>query len=339
VSIPGRKERTEAARDALETSRRASMRLGEQVGVKETRKLLEAAARDLRARLFALDARGLDATFTAAQLRSTLRQVEDVLGPLTKGMKGAMLDAAARSAEQAAAHTLRYMAEAERAFSGLAQPLALDEARMLSAASQGAQASVLRRILLGPEGHPGKRGVLERYGLETVKHFEEKLQVGLVAKKSWRDMRDDLTEESPFLQGAPKYWSQRIVRTEVLGASNRGGLESIKQADEQLGGMVKIMSAVFDERTGADSFSSHGQIRLPDEDFDTWYGPTPHPPDRPNDRGVVTPHRIVWPIPAYLKWKTDEQVLARWRAEGRKGAPPPRPDPMTTVPLARFGKG
>ena len=333
----GKKERVEIARDALESSRRSALRLGEQAGGKQTKALLEKAARDLRERLDVLSTRGLDESFTAAQLRSALMQVQAVLGPLVRGMKGVIIDSAAFSAEQAASHAIDYMQTAERAFKGVSQPLPLDAARMLSKASQGANASVLRRLALGADGTPAKRGVLERYGLETIEHFEKAMQVGLIAKKSWRDIREDLTEESPFLQGAPAHWAQRIVRTEVMGAYARGAVESIKETDKQLGDMVKILSATFDERTGSDSYAVHGQIRRPGEPFESWYGPYDAPPNRPNDREVVTPHRIAWPIPPYLEWKDEEQIAARWEWEGRKGAPPERPE-MTTVPLERFGR-
>lgn len=342
---PSKRERTEAARDALESSRRAAIRLSEQAGGKETEALLLRARADLQARLNMLSIRGLDDTFTAVQLRATLQQVELTLVPLVRGMQGILVNGATQTARQAAGHTIDYLAEAERAFRGVAQPLALDEARMLNAAAMGSRASVLRRLLevpaahhprtLRPRHHPARPGILQRYGHEVVGHFERTLQVGLVAKKSWRQMREDLTEDSPFLEGAPKHWAHRIVRSEVMGSYARGAVESIKEAGKQLDGMVKILSAVFDERTAADSYAVHGQIRRPEEDFESWYGPYAAPPNRPNDREVVTPHRLSWPIPPYLRQRTDEQVLARWQFEGRKGAPPERPL-MTTVPLSQF---
>jgi hypothetical protein len=101
--------------------------------------------------------------------------------------------------------------------------------------------------------------------------------------------------------------------------------------------MVKILAATFDHRTSADSYAVHGQIRRPEEFFDTWTGQVMHPPARPNDREVVVPHRVSWPIPDELKPKSDAEIAARWSAEGRKGSPPPRPR-ISTVPLDSFGK-
>ncbi len=335
-------DRLRVARDTLASSQRAAVDFAEQAGRKELESLLKDAASSLERRLLLMDAAGLSSSFTAVQMRATLAQVGVVLGPLTKGMRGVLLDVGARSAEEAAKYTVDYLAEAERAFSGIAQPLALDRARMMSAAVRGANSSLLSRIARGPEPKAKKHhakhararhGILQRYGLSTIEHFEKRMRVGLVAKQSWREMRDGLIEESPFLQGAPKHWAERILRTETMTASGAGALESTKEANKQLGDVVKILSCVFDERTNSDSVACHGQIRRPEEDFLSWNGPFAHPADRPNDRAVITTHRLSWPIPEYLKPREWDEVLDAWKREGRKGAPPERPEPMSTVQL------
>lgn len=122
-----------------------------------------------------------------------------------------------------------------------------------------------------------------------------------------------------------------------MGAYNRAGWEANREADDQLGDMVKILSATFDDRTGSDSFAVHGQIRRPDEAFESWFGLYQHPPNRPNDREIVVPHRISWPIPEYLKWRADDEIKARWTREKRKGPPPERPK-MTTIEIDQFGR-
>jgi hypothetical protein len=100
--------------------------------------------------------------------------------------------------------------------------------------------------------------------------------------------------------------------------------------------MVKILSCGDDARTGADSLDCHGEIRMPDEAFASWNGMFMHPPDRPNDRGVVVPHRIAWPIPPALHQKPTAYVHARWVSEGHK-KPMPKRSLFTTVPLSKFG--
>jgi hypothetical protein len=333
------------AGDALGTNRRNAIEFVQTAGLKRTQSVLEQAAADLRKRIDARVRANPDDTFTLMQMRAALVQIKLVTRDVTRGVKETVLDAGSEIADQATGHTIEYLARAEKAFSGVGStPLALREAMMLETATYGVRASILRRLASSgepmegadEEAHPAKIGVMQRYGIETVGHFENILQRGLLAKKSWQQMREDITEKSPFLQQAPAYWAARIVRTEVMGAYGRASWESIRAADDELEDMVKIISAAFDERTGADSYATHGQIRRPEEAFETWYGFMQHPPDRPNDRGIVVPHRISWPIPPYLEWKDADQIAARWRMEGRKGPPPERPE-MTTVSLELFG--
>ena len=193
-----------------------------------------------------------------------------------------------------------------------AQPLALHEVEMLDNVGQGVNSSILRRLASTgeplPEGQdpafdPTKLGILQRYGMNTITSFEERLQQGVIQRKSWADVRGSLVEESAFLQGAPASWAERIVRTETMGASNRANWETIRHVNTQLGDMVKILSATFDDRTGWDSYQVHGQIRRPEEAFECAGEFYQHPPNRPNDREIVVPHRVSWALPTYLHQK------------------------------------
>jgi hypothetical protein len=333
--------------DVLTEDRRQAIELSQHVGVERVRAVLEDAARDLERRISeAVNLRGLDEeTFTLTQMRATLAQVREATRVATRGLGKAVVDTGTEAAEASAGHVVDYLGRADEQFRGVAAPLQLEEAGIVDQAVSGVHASILRRLASSgeaidgadEEAHPAKPGILERYGVETLKHFEGVLQKSFLTRKPWGEVRDELTEKSPFLQAAPRWWSERIVRTEVMHSANRAGYEAVRAADDELGDMVKILSGVFDDRTAADSYATHGQIRRPSELFHTWYGPMLHPPDRPNDRSLVVPHRVAWPLPPYLTWKTDAQVTARWHWEGRKERPPPRPR-MTTVPLAQFGK-
>jgi hypothetical protein len=338
------------AMKALARDRREAVLLAQKRGAERTRKLLEEAAEDLERRIGKVTIlKGLGAeTFTVAHLRATLAQVREVTRALAVGMKEGLLDQVQDVAGEAVQITAKYLTEADKQFRGIgAQPLALNEARMFDVGTMGVRSSMLKRLASSGspaaqdtevnQPHKARLGILDRYGVETIGKFEKALQVGLVARKSWREMRDDLTEQSPFLQGAPAFWADRIVRTEVMGASNRAAWNGMREADKQLGDMVKILSATFDDRTGADSYAVHGQIRRIDEPFEWWDGAYMHPPNRPNDREVVIPHRISWPLPKELAWKSDAEVDAAWKKDGRKGAPPERPL-MTTIPIGQFGK-
>jgi hypothetical protein len=321
--------------EVLRESRRGAQRAAEEVGSARVRKILLRAKRDLDRRI--REAEGLGGpgadSFTAVRARAVLRQVELVLAGLKPELRDLLVEQARERADPSARAVADYLRAAERRFRGVAQPLAIDESLMFDRARRGAETTVLRRILSDPKD-PARPGVLDRYGAATIGKFEDALQQRVLAQKPWAEVRDDLVKASPFLQGAPAHWAERIVRTESMAASNAASQASIEEVDRQVeGGMLKILAATFDSRTAADSYAVHGQIRRPSEPFDTWQGPTMHPPARPNDRETVVPHRIGWPLPASLKPRSDAEVAARWRAEGRKGSPPPRPR-LSTVDLA-----
>ena len=326
-----------SALSILREDKAAAARFAEQVSKERARKALERAQRELNERLqqaVAPGGAGAD-SFTAAQLRSTLEQVHAVLGPLTQSLKSNMLDIGKTAAATAAVNTASYVQAAEDEF-GLGRPLPLDSAALIDAAVAGTNASLVRRIAADPN-HPGQPGVIARYGLATMGKFEEALQQRLIQGKPWEAVKADLVTDSPFLQQAPAHWAERLLRTETMFASNKASFETFKQVESVVGEMLKILVATFDDRTGSDSYAVHGQIRRTSEAFESWFGPYMHPPNRPNDREVVVPHNMSWPLPPELKALSDGAVASRWAAEGRKGSPPPRPL-MSTVDLEMIGK-
>ena len=196
------------------------------------------------------------------------------------GLQKIVLDAGELAAQQGGDAVVRYLRAAGKHAEGAGHaPLQLEEAGIVDAAAQGVRALILRRLAsLGEpvEGadsqpHRAKQGILERYGLLTVQHFEEILQQGFVAQTPWPDMRRRITEASPFLQQAPAHWAERIVRTEVHGALNRALWESIRESDEQLGDMVKILCATFDDRTGCLLASTRVSGAMVRAVFRRWY--------------------------------------------------------------------
>jgi len=300
------------------------------------RALLKRAQVDLNRRL-AHVAPG-DSTFSATQMQATLKQIRTVTDLVKHGLQGQVLSAGQVIAGRSVDATLRYLAAAEKRFQGVGGAgLSLRTAAVYERAVSGTQTSQLRRLMSDPD-NPSAPGILQRYGDATVGHFEETLQTSLVARTPWLDVREQLTQASPFLQGQPLYWAERIVRTEGMFANQRASYLGMSEIDSQTGGqMIRIIMATFDDRTGADSISCHGQIRRMSEPFRSWFGEYMHPPNRPNDREVVVPHHMEWEIPESLKPKSDAAVLGRWVHEGRKGTPPARPQPMSTVPLDQIG--
>jgi hypothetical protein len=327
-------------RDVLAATRQQALEHGQEQGRRAVLRVMRAAEADLARRLAQRE--GLkgkrDQTFTSEQMRVTLAQIRDVTRETIAGLKEAVTGQAEPTSAAAADAQLGYMRAAERRFRGVNQVLPVDDAMMLDAATRGAKASVLRR--LATNGGARGQGVLQRYGVATVGEFERQLQVGLATRKPWGEVRDAVVEASPFLQGQPRYWAERLVRTELHAASNAAAMRTHQEAQRQLGDVVRILSATFDDRTSWDSYNVHGEVRRTAEPFeyvayDGTHEEFLHPPNRPNDRELVLVHRLAWPIPPELKPRPTSEVEARCKENGPK-AFPGRPDVMSTVARGRF---
>jgi hypothetical protein len=312
--------------ETLRANREAAARIADKVGSIKTRAMLQRAESDLIGRLS--EVRSGPGSFSEVQLKATLAQVRDVLrGIVLPGMRSIAIDGAEEAATSAARGTVDYLTAAERAFKGVgAAPLALDEARVTDAAVEGARASVLRRLASSgkpsadPSGrpHPAAKGILQRYGMRTLAHFEEELRIGLVGRASLEEIKAKLVERSSFLKGAPASWATRIVVNETLGAHARAGWEATREADEQLDDLIRVDMATFDNRTAPDSYNVHGSVRRTDEPFEyiDYKGGSQlfmHPPDRPFDRSVIVTHRTSWgPLPKPLRALPDGAVHAAY---------------------------
>ena len=132
-----------------------------------------------------------------------------------------------------------------------------------------------------------------------------------------------------------RWQSERIVRTESHYAHQSAKHRSIeltaKVLDEPL---WKRLIETFDDRTGDDSFLLHGQTVPADKPF-RWKHKKQgrwivtdfmHPPNRPNDRGVMIPWDPTWKPMRGEKPLTQAQLRAarptRWRKTPGVEIPP-----------------
>ena len=324
--------------EQLSANRVAVIDAASRIGGRKLAQMLKRAQLQLRQRLPTINPQ---AEFTRAAQQQTLAQVNLMARMLKVGVEQAVREQSHTAAEKGADAMLRYIVDAEKRFTGVSTlGPRIEDAVQLDVAVAGADATVLRRVATDPKhrGKAAQAGVIDRYGIAVVSRFESTIQQSLLTNQTWGETREALIGDSEWLQQAPMYWAERILRTEVAGALNRSGHECMQQAEEELGPMLRILSAVFDNRTGADSLACHGQVRRMNEPFDTWYGACMTPPDRPNDRGCVVPHMREWALPGELMPVPWEQVVARWAEQTRSkkhpgGRPgmPPRPL-MSTVP-------
>ena len=321
--------------ESITSNRRKAQAYAFDTSTRNINDVLARAASMLEDRLEGLD---LDEdTFTMVAYRTILAQIKDVSRSLIDDMNGTLSDDAAAMAERAADDILDELEDAEESFSGLGDfaGLGIDEAMVFDRASNGANSSLLHRLEDDDDVGPG---ILSRYSDNTIEDFEQTLQAGLLSGASMDDIIDDLTDNSPFLQGNPRFWAERIARTESMNAYNTAGWESMRAVEDQTDeDMLKILCATFDDRTAADSHQVHGQVRRMDEPFEVIdYKGNSHfymnPPGRPNDREVTVAWNPSWgAIPDELLPLSDDEVDAAFEEEiPAKASPPERPD-MTTL--------
>lgn len=339
----------ETAYENLRTQQQLALDAASKVGSIKLARMLKRAQLTLEKRLPKMNPEAQFTVNAQAQTLAQLRLVSQVLmrgqarmvggewQPIMGergGLDGIVREMAHGAALKGADAMMAYLVQAERTYSGITSlgPRFL-EAMQLDVAVAGADATVLRRVATDPKyrGEEAQTGVIDRYGIAVVNGFEGVLQQAMLTGQPWGEVRASLTAESAWLQDTPRFWAERIARTECMAAINRAGQETMEQAQEQLGEMFRILVCVFDDRTSADSVAVHGQVRRMDEPFESWNGEFMSPPDRPNDRACVVPHMKDWPLPNELMPLPDSAVDAAWARDKRKGSPPPRPV-MSTVP-------
>lgn len=121
---------------------------------------------------------------------------------------------------------------------------------------------------------------------------------------------------------------RRLVRTETSYAYNLAqteGLQELASQDEFRGKVFSrwteriddFTGRPFDDKVAKDSFAMHGQVVVPGQYFRMPEGAPvsarltgrswPHPPNRPNDRAVLTPWMQEWGVPAWM-WKSGVRI-------------------------------
>lgn len=344
LSVPSYRA-ARAVLDQLESNRTAAYEASSRLGTRALVRMLRKSQLKLDARLKGINP---GAEFTLAAQQQTLAQIRlVVLGVKRRGkvvvpglvddVEGVIRGSAGTAAKGSAGAMLKYIVDAEKAYTGVSSlgPRIAD-AVQLDVAVAGADASVLRRVATDPgyRGKAAQAGVMERYGIATVRVFEEIAQQALLTNQPWDETRRELVANSTWLQDRPLSWAERILRTETMAAVNRAAHDVMRQSEVEAGETYRILAATFDDRTGWDSYQVHGMVRGMEEPFEDGLGNVYlTPPNRPNDREVVVPHLADWPIPDELMPRSDDEVAEAWRRqtrskkhpEGRPGGPPPRP--------------
>lgn len=256
-------------------------------------------------------------TFTAHQQRVVLAQVREGQKLVTQRMAGKMGPLSANAQKAALKGLSSDVARLSKKFTGAELVLPIDEAATLAGVVQKRQPSLLRQ----------HQTSMARYGTHLVEKVEKKLAMTLLTGASSSEAMDDVAEAID----KEWYWGERIVRTEMayaFNAAHRDGIEESGIDGLRMRWEEHCDAAGFplDDRVAVDSLAMHGQVAganglftmpatapVPDKDGSTkvpfqlvglqWE----FPPNRPNDRAVLSPWMPDWGIPGWM-WSGGRRV-------------------------------
>lgn len=281
---------------AMEVHRRKLQTLASTRSVSKLKRLYD-GAQDTLERKLQKTVPGRKDTFTAHQQRIALVQVRQGQMVIAKQMSGELGDLTAEAQADSLRGLSRYIGELDEAYTGTSVPLPIEEASVFAGIIEKRASSMMEAI----------EGSMARYGASLVQKMEQSMAHSLLTSVS----TDEAIEGVREVAGNQFWEAERIVRTEqsyAFNSTHADGIEEVAKLDDEIWSRwVEYVSddgVPLDDRVGADSIALHGQVTRPgglftmpdDPDVSdsligqSWY----FPPDRPNDRSVLTAWRRDW---------------------------------------------
>lgn len=314
-------------------------RLIKSVGIGPVHRLYQDMLTEIERKLRAAEG----GSFGHTQLRGMLGQVRLGLANVVHQMAGTMGKAAYEIGIKTARQTLGDVAKLEAQFTGVMVPLPVLETARLNGLVHGQTSSLLRAHTTS----------MARYGSHLVGTMETELGAAIATAENSTQAIDRV------MRAAENEWwqAERIVRTELSYSSNasvRAGLD--EQAAELDGDLWSRWSehvtdggVAMDDRVGEDSLAMHGQVAPPGGSFtqpavapmgetvspglvgQSWE----HPPNRPNDRSVLTPWRFHWGVPGWIYEDGSRQTVTRAIVDAINGKYKPTTPAPEVVEVAK----
>jgi hypothetical protein len=300
-------------RKAMDTHRSRLVRLSGDRGIGQLKSLYESAQDTLESKLRNLPG-GRRTSMSATQHRMLLAQARQGEAVITKKMAGEL----GELSEQAQVESLRglsaQMKKMEKHYTGAEVALPIDEAARFWGVIDKRRTSLLKQHDVS----------MARYGASTIKTIEQQLAVSLATGETLDDAAARVRDVADT-----EWWkAERIARTEQAWAFNATHSDGIEEVSEELGDIYQRWTehvtddlVPMDDRVGIDSIVMHGQVAKPGEMFvmpddprvsDSLIGEEwEFPPNRPNDRGVLTAWRPHWGGLAWVYVNGRKRFLSR----------------------------
>ena len=252
---------------------------------------------------------GAETRFTAKHYRQALAQIKGVRA--TWGQVGStMADSLTKGSASSVALSYEHIREQWEKFSfvfdGELKPLPVSVAARLPKVAKGLER---RYAVMG-----------RKFSKETRQWITRQLAVGVLkgetfgqmtrrivklASPKYRNPDASLPEQmARGLINFPKAKVEKIVRTEIVSAYNRGHLESIAELAKEDKEVYKRWDSTLDRRGCVVCKGLDGEIRRPDKMFSTGIA---HPPQHPYCRCTVVAWKKTWDHPSIPSQGIDDE--------------------------------
>lgn len=254
---------------------------------------------------------GRDDTMTAFQHRALLVQVRQGRMMTSRKLAGALVPLSRKAQQQALSGLSTDITKLHKHFTGADITLPIEEAARFRGVIDARKTSLLKM----------HETSMARWGSNTVLDVEKELALSLVTGETPFEAIERVQEtiDGEWWQG------ERIVRTEMAWASNATLADGIEENAKEFPELMQRWEehcddegAPLDDRVWVDSIAMHGQVTAPGDLF-TMPATAPFPdargdtdvpdrlvglswafpPNRPNDRSVLSPWMKEWGVPGW----------------------------------------
>lgn len=283
------------------------------------RKLYDSAQDAVLGRIRKTASMGKKDTFTAHQQRMVLAQLRQGQALVAAKLAKEMRPLSKKAQEASLNGLVEDVSRLHKHFTGAEISLPIEEASTFAGVIEGRSSSLMRM----------HQESMQRYGASIVGKVEKQMSLGLLQGGSSAEIYQDIADtiDGEWWQG------ERIVRTETAYAFNAAHADGIRESAGEIPELMQRWEEhcddagrPMDDRVGVDSIAMHGQVALPGGRF-TMPSSAPFqdakgrrdvpeglvglswdfPPNRPNDRAVLSPWMEDWGVPGWT-WRGGQRV-------------------------------
>ena len=275
------------------------------------KKLYEDAQDKVMGRIRRAVGAGRGDTFTAHQKRIVMVQLRQGQAIAANKLAKDMRPLSEKAQKESLNGLIEDVTKLHRAFTGAEITLPIEEAAVFAGVVEGRATALLRM----------HESSMQRYGANIVQKVERQLSLNLLQGDSPHEAYDAVAETI----GGEWWAGERIVRTEMSWAFNATHADGIEASAEELPELRQRWEEhcddsgnPLDDRVAVDSLAMHGQVAHAGGSF-TMPEDSPiadkrgntevpaslvglswdFPPNRPNDRAVLSPWMADWGVPGW----------------------------------------